>query len=403
MFMGFRVSKYNLFKIPYIKFVLLNHGYSLIKFFMAYSKNVIKNKSGGLKMKGVILCGGLGTRLRPITYSMPKQLIPIANRPIIFYIIDSLVRANITEIGIVINDKEDVFKNVLKEYENKDISYEFIHQNEPLGLADAVLASENFVKDDDIILILGDNFYEVSLISLINDFYHTSSSCSIFLHEVEEPQKYGIAEVKGDQVLNVEEKPKKPKTNLAITGIYIFDNNIFKACKEIGPSWRGEYEITDSIKWLLNNSYKITYKKIKSLWIDLGTPEDILYANNYNLSKIKSNIKGLIDEKSKISGNVSIGENSKIYNSIVRGPAIIGNNTIIENAYIGPYTSIMNNVRIIDSQIESSIIIDKCLITKVSHVIDSSIVGSNSTITSNNSQKKANNFILGMDSNIILY
>ena len=354
-------------------------------------------------MKGVILCGGLGTRLRPITYSMPKQLIPIANRPIIFHIIDSLVKANITEIGIVINGKEDIFKNVLKEYENKDISYEFIYQNEPLGLADAVLASEKFVKDDDFIVILGDNFYEVNLTSLIKDFYHTSSSCSILLYEVEEPHKYGVAEVKEDQVLNLEEKPKNPKTNLAITGIYIFDSNIFKGCKEIGPSWRGEFEITDSINWLLYNGYKVTYKILKSLWIDLGTPGDILYANNYKLSKIKSNINGLIDEKSKTWGNIFVGENSKIYNSIVRGPAIIGNNTIIENSYIGPYTSIMNSVKIIDSQIESSIILDKCLISKVSHVVDSSIVGSNSTITSNNSQKKANSFVLGMDSNLILY
>lgn len=354
-------------------------------------------------MKGVILCGGLGTRLRPITYSMPKQLIPISNRPIIYYILDSLVKADITEIGIVINDNEAVFKEVLKDYENKDISYEFIQQSQPLGLADAVAVSEDFVKNDDFIVVLGDNFYELELKGLIRDFYDASSNCGIILHEVDEPQNYGIAEVKEGQVLDVEEKPRNPKTNLAITGIYIFDNNIFRGCKEIGPSWRGEYEITDSIKWLLNNGYKVTYKILESLWIDLGTPREILYTNQYILNKIETNVKGLIDEKCKITGNISVGENSKIYNSIIRGPAIVGNNTIIENSYIGPYSSIMNNVKILDSQIENSIILDKCFISKVSNIIDSSIIERNSTIVSYNSQRKTNTFILGRDSNLLLY
>lgn len=354
-------------------------------------------------MKGVILCGGLGTRLRPITYSTPKQLIPVSNRPIIFYILDSLAKANISEIGIIINDNEEIFKDVLKDYENKDINLEFIHQLQPLGLADAVATSEEFVKDDDFIVVLGDNFYELNLINVIEDFYSTSSNCSILLYEVTDPQNYGIAEVKEDKVLNVEEKPKNPKTNLAITGIYIFDKNIFKACKEIRPSWRGEYEITDSIKWLLDNAYKVTYNFLESLWVDLGTSKEIIYINQYNLSKIEPYTKGLIDEKSKITGNISLGENSKIFNSIIRGPVIIGNNTIIENSYIGPYTSIMNNVKIVDSQIENSIVLDKCIITKVGNIIDSSIIGSNSTIVSNNSYRKANTFILGKDSNLILY
>lgn len=354
-------------------------------------------------MKGVILCGGLGTRLRPITYSMPKQLIPISNRPIIYYILDSLLMANITQIGIVINGNEDIFKEVLRSYENKDMSYEFIQQLQPLGLADAVVASEDFVKDDDFIVVLGDNFYESDLISLISDFYNTSSNCSILLHEVDEPHNYGIAEMKEGQVIDVEEKPRNPKTNLAITGIYIFDNNIFKACKEIGPSWRGEYEITDSIKWLLYNGYKVTYNISDSLWIDLGTPKELLHLNQHILSKINSNNKGLIDEKSKIIGTISIGENSKVFNSIIRGPVIIGSNTIIENSYIGPYTSIMNNIKIIDSQLENSIILDKCFISKISNIIDSSIIERNSNIVSYNSCKKANTFILGKDSNLILY
>ncbi|WP_352418518.1 glucose-1-phosphate thymidylyltransferase [Proteiniborus sp.] len=354
-------------------------------------------------MKGVILCGGLGTRLRPITYSIPKQLIPISNRPIIYYILDSLVKAKVNEIGIVINDNEDFFKEVLKGYEDKEIKFKFIQQSQPLGLADAVSVSEDFVKDEDFIVVIGDNYYELDLENLISDFYDTSSNCSILLHEVDEPYNYGIAEVKEGQILDVEEKPRNPKTNLAITGIYIFDKNIFKACKEIGPSWRGEYEITDGIKWLLNNSYKVTYNISNSLWMDLGTYNELLHVNQHLLSKVNPNNKGLIDEKSKIVGSISIGDNSKIFNSIIRGPAIIGSNTIIENSYIGPYTSIMNNVKIIDSQIENSIVLDKCSILKISNIIDSSIIERNSTIVSNNSYRKANTFILGKDSNLILY
>lgn len=353
-------------------------------------------------MKGLILCGGLGTRLRPITHTLPKQLIPISNRPVIFYILDSFVRANITEIGIVINDNEELFKHTLRQYENKNLSYEYINQPQPLGLADAVALSENFVKEDDFIVILGDNFYELDLNKLIEDFYNSSSNCSILLHEVKEPQNFGIAEIKDDQVIDVEEKPRNPKTNLAITGIYFFDKNIFKGCKEIKPSWRGEYEITDSIKWLLDNGYKVTYNISQSLWLDLGTPKDILHTNQQILSRTKTDIKGLIDEKSIITGNITLGENSKIYNSILRGPIIIGNNTIIENSYVGPYTSILNNVKIMDSQVENSIILDKCIISRISNIIDSSIIEKNSSITSDCSIRKVNTFILGQDSSLIL-
>ncbi|SCG83242.1 glucose-1-phosphate thymidylyltransferase [Proteiniborus sp. DW1] len=354
-------------------------------------------------MKGIILCGGQGAGLRPITHTIPKELIPVSNRPVLYYILDSLLKADITEIGIVISEHEEIFKSYLKEYEKRNLEYEFIYQHQTLGLADTIAITEDFVQDDDFIVIIGDNFYELNLKELIDDFYNSTSNCSIFLHKVEEPESFRIAEVKEKQVLSIEDKPKNPKSNLAVTGIYIFDKNIFKGCKEIRPSWTGEYEISDGIKWLIDNGYKVTYNISRSLWLDLGTPKDILYANQYILSGIKSNIKGLVNEKSIITGNVFLAENSKIYNSIIRGPVIIGSNTIIENSYIGPYTSIMNNVKIIDCQIENSIILDKCFITRVMNIIDSSIIGENTNIVSQNTCKRANSFILGNDSNIILY
>lgn len=353
-------------------------------------------------MKGVILCGGLGTRLHPITYTLPKQLIPISNRPIIYHILDSLLRANITDVGIVVGNEEEEFKKVLKDYENKNINYEFISQTQPLGLADAVAVTEDYVKDDDFIVILGDNYFELDLSTIIDGFYNSDSNCHILLHEVSEPENFGIAEIKEGEVLDIEEKPKNPKSNLAITGIYIFDKNIFKACKGIVPSWRGEYEITDSIKWLLNNGYKVTYEILETLWLDLGSPKDILCANQHILNKIKTDIKGLVNEKSVITGNVSIAEGAKVYNSIIRGPVIIGSNTIIENSYIGPYTSILNNVKILDSQIENSIILDKCIISRIKKIIDSSIIEKNCIIVSDSSIRKANTFILGRDSKLKL-
>ena len=355
-------------------------------------------------MKGVVLCGGQGTGLRPITYTLPKELIPISNKPILFYILDSLLEADISEVGIVINnDDEETFKSFLRQYESLKLTYELIHQSQPLGSADAVAITEDFVKDDDFVVIFGDNFHEVKLAELIDDFYSSNSNCKVLLKEVDEPENYIIAEVEEEQVLSLEEKPKKPKSGLAVTGIYIFDKNIYKACKEIGLSYTGEYEVIDSINWLIVNGYRVTYNISEFLCIDMKTSKDILCANQYILSKMKGIVKGLVNEKSTVTGNVSLAEGSKIYNSIIRGPVIIGNNTIIENSYVGPYTSIMNNVKIIDSQIENSIVLDKCTISRVMNIIDSSIIGENTSIISYNSCKRSNSFILGNGSSLIIY
>lgn len=354
-------------------------------------------------MKGVVLCHGKGTELRPITHTFPKELIPISNRPVLYYILDSFLKANINEVAIVICEHEESFKSSLKEYDNSNISYEIINQPQILGSADAIAYTEDFIKDDDFIVVIGDAFYDFDLKELIDDFYNSTSNCSILLHKIEEPGSFEIAEVNEKQVIDIEENPKNPKSNLALNGVYIFDKNIFKSCEEIRPSWTGQYEIIECIKWLIDKGYKVTYNISNSLWLDLGTPKDILYANQHILGRVKNKIKGLVNEKSIVTGNVTLAENSKVYNSIIRGPVIIGSNTIIENSYIGPYTSIMNNVKIIDSQIENSIILDKCIISRVVNTIDSSIIGKNTIISSQTSIKRANTFILGNDSNIMLY
>jgi len=353
-------------------------------------------------MKGLILCGGLGTRLRPITYSLPKQLIPIANRPVIFYIIDSLVSAGINNIGIVVNDNEFVFKEMLKEYNNNEVTFEFIRQRKPLGLANAVYLAKDFINQDDFVMILGDNLYEVDIEDFINKFKRDSLNSRILLKEVKEPKRFGIAKTIDGKLVDLIEKPKNPPSNLAITGVYIFDNNIFDACKNIDKSQRGEYEITDAIKWLIDNKYKVGFDILNGWWRDLGKPTDILDANNYKLNHIRNEIKGIIDEKSVVSGKIILGENSKIYNSVIRGPVVIGNNSIIENSYIGPYSSISNQIRIINSEIENSIILDSCYIENIDKVIDSSIIERNCTIINKGFHRKVNSFVLGKNSKVII-
>ncbi len=349
-------------------------------------------------MKGLMLCAGLGTRLWPITLSLPKHLIPIANRPILFYLIDLFVKVNIVEIGIVVGSNENIFKEALKNYENKKVKFEYITQKKPLGLANAVLASRDFIKDDMFLMMLGDNLYDPAIENSINEVISMAGNCQIIIKEVDNPHRYGIVDIGNGQVLDVIEKPDNPPSNLAIAGIYVFDKNIFTACKNIKLSCRGEYEITDSIKWLIDNRFKVEYKKIDYLWMDLGKPEDILDANQYLLSNISSKITGTLDNNTKVNGKIILGRNSKIINSIIRGPVTIGNNTVIQNCYIGPYTSLYDDIKILNCEIQNSIILDGCVISDIKTTISSSIIERNSIIEGNISKGRVIKFLLGKNS-----
>ncbi|WP_066497421.1 glucose-1-phosphate thymidylyltransferase [Abyssisolibacter fermentans] len=354
-------------------------------------------------MKALILCGGIGSRLFPITFSLPKQLIPLVNKPLLFYIIDSLIKADINEIGILVNDNMELFKESLKKYETEKIKLEYIKQEKPIGLANAVSSSREFIKDDDFIMILGDNLYDLDIKLLINEFKLNNSNCNLLLKQVDNPMRFGVAKTNNDYVVDVVEKPKIPTSNLAITGIYIFDKNIFAACENIKPSWRGEYEITDAIRWLIQKGYKVTYKMHEGFWKDLGNPQDVIYGNQYLMKGIMHYINGEIDAKSEISGNIIIGENSRIINSFIKGPVIIGNNTIIKNSYIGPYSSICNNVNIINSKLKNSIILEGCIISNIHTIIDSSIVAQDTIIKKSFKSKQSNKFLLGKNSQVELY
>jgi glucose-1-phosphate thymidylyltransferase len=355
---------------------------------------------GGRKMKGLILCGGKGSRLQPITDYIPKPLIPIANEPLIFYTIELLLNLGVEQIGIVVNEEN---KNIFKtKFTNRfKIDFHYIIQKESKGIANALLEAEDFIGDEKFIMILGDNFFELDLKRIMDDFLISKSNCKLLLKTVEIPEKFGVAYVWEDKIINVEEKPKTAFSNLAITGIYGFDHNIFKACKNIGPSKSGEYEITDAIKWMIKNGYDISYEILDGYWKDIGNHQDLIEENIHRLTSINEYIKGHI-ENSSISGKVILDETAVIYNSIIRGPIKVGLNTTIKNSYIGPYTSIGNGVNIDNSNIEASIILDGCYISSVEMPIDYSIIGEGTVIAKENGLRKRNRLVTGKNSKIYL-
>ncbi|MEM2971984.1 MAG: glucose-1-phosphate thymidylyltransferase [Candidatus Bathyarchaeia archaeon] len=338
-------------------------------------------------MKALVLSGGRGTRLRPLTFTTAKQLIPVANKPILGYVLDHVAQTGIKDIGVIIAPEtgEDV-KNYVKNGKAWNINVTYIPQ-EPLGLAHAVKTAQNFLDKDSFIMCLGDNLIGKGFNTLLERFEKEDLDALILLKEVEDPTRFGIAVLdEKDNVVKLVEKPKTPPSNLALVGVYIFSNKIHKAINHIKPSWRGELEITDAIQEMVNLGFKVKAEKLDTWWLDTGKKDDILFANAKILDEyIKQEIKGEIIE-SKIEGRVTIQKNVKIINSTVRGPAIIGENCTIQNAFIGPYTSIGNNTQIIESSIEYSVIMENSFIKGVEG-LEESLVGRNAKVTKNNMKK----------------
>lgn len=351
-------------------------------------------------MKAIVLCGGKGSRLQPITYTIPKQLIPIGNKPLIVYTIELLLSSGMNEIGIVVNENnEGIFKKVLKQYFIEEFQY--IVQQNPRGIAHGLLHAEEFIDDEKFLMVLGDNSFEFDLKAYVENFITGKDNCKILLKEVENPEKFGVAYIGDNRIIDLEEKPKIAYSNLAITGLYAFDKNIFKACREINPSNRGEYEIIDAIRWLLQNKYAVGYEILKDRWKDIGTPIDLVEENMHRLSSIDENIKGEI-VNSQVMGKLVLEEGGAIYNSIIRGPIIVGKNTIIKHSYIGPYTSIGKGVKVEKSNVENSILLDNCVVAGVQNTIDNSIIGENSMITNQKGLKKTNRLVVNRGSKVYL-
>ncbi len=327
-------------------------------------------------MKALILCGGESTRLKPLTDTMAKQLLPVANKPILFYILDQIREAGLTEIGIVISPKTGHWlKEAVGEGSKWDAQITYILQSEPLGLAHAVETARDFLGDSPFLMFLGDNLMEGGIKSFVDEFNNLQPDAFILLKEVPDPRLFGVAKLNAlGSVIGLVEKPEKPESNLALVGVYIFTPLIHQAIAQIEPSWRGEFEITDALQKLLEMEREVRSHILKGWWFDTGTKEDLIKANRAVLDNyLKRDIKGEVDSQSQIVGRVAIREETKIENSIIRGPVSIAQKCRIKDSVIGPFTSIGAGTVIDSSSVKNSVILENCHISNIENLADSVI------------------------------
>lgn len=352
-------------------------------------------------MKALILSGGKGTRLYPLTYTRAKQLVPVANRPVLFRVMDAIVEAGIQDLGIVVGDTAEDIQQAVGDGSAWGARVTYIRQEAPLGLAHAVKIARDFIAEQPFVMFLGDNVIQGGIRPLVEQFQANDWNCQIVLKEVPDPQQYGVAELADGRVVRLIEKPKQPPSNLALVGIYLFDAHIFEAIEHIEPSWRNEYEITDAIQYLIDQGLKVYPYIHTGWWIDTGKHEDLLEANRLLLETLEGHIEGSLDAASQVHGKVVIEAGTQIMGSVIRGPACIGRNTRIVNSYIGPYTSIYHDVLIQDSEIEHSIILEHARIIDVGR-IEESLIGRNVEITRTAVKPKAYKLTLGDHSHVRL-
>jgi len=352
-------------------------------------------------MKGLILSGGRGTRLRPITHTSAKQLVPVANRPILFHAIEAVRDAGIEEIGIIVGDTWAEIEQAVGDGSRFGVRVTYIHQAKPLGLAHAVLTAEEFIGDDPFVMYLGDNLIRDGITSLAEEFRSQSPNCQILLARVPDPSQFGVAELDGEQrVIRLVEKPAEPKSDYALVGVYMFDKQIFAAAKAIAPSERGELEITDAIQHLIDGKFDVRSTIISGWWKDTGKLADMLEANRILLSDLEPGNEGTVDSTTRIEGDVRICAGASVSGSILRGPLIIGEDCTIDDSYIGPFTSIGEAVTIKGSEIEHSIILKGSTIIDIEARIESSLIGRDVTIVRATDRPLAKRFMVGDSSHI---
>lgn len=327
-------------------------------------------------MKAVVLCAGLGTRLRPLTFSTAKHLIPVANKPVLFYGLESLVEVGVREIGIVVShESRPVIQNAVDDGSRWGAVVTYIEQPKPQGLAHACACAEGFVGGEPFIMYLGDNLLPDGLRAPVELFHKRKANAVVLLKEVEDPTRFGIAEIHGDRIVRLVEKPKDPPSNLAIVGGYIFDRNIFESIRRIKPSWRGEYEITDAIQDLVDRGFLVVPYIVPGWWKDTGKPEDILDANRVILDGMRTAIEGSVDASSELHGTVIISPGAEVVNSRIQGPVIIGSEARIYDAEIGPYTSLGDRVHVTRSAVRNCVLMEDARIENLPVVLRDSLIG----------------------------
>ncbi|MEM2196976.1 MAG: glucose-1-phosphate thymidylyltransferase [Candidatus Nezhaarchaeales archaeon] len=335
-------------------------------------------------MKGIILHGGVGTRLRPLTFSGPKQLIPVANKPVSQYVLEDLRDSGIKEVAIVLGE---TFPELVREHYGDGsrfgVTITYVYQGRPLGIAHAISLCKDFVGDEKFVVYLGDNILQNGIKSYLREFVSSDYDAMILLKEVEDPTRFGVAEFDKDgRLVRLVEKPKVPPSKYALVGVYFLTPVTFDMIGRLKPSWRGEYEITDALQMLIDEGYRVGYRFVSGWWLDTGKKDDILYANALILDeRVERRIEGEIIN-SKVEGRVSIERGAKVVNSVVRGPAIIGKDCYIENSFIGPYTSVGRDSKIINSNVEYSVIMEGAQIVSIDR-LEESLIGRNAKVVKN--------------------
>jgi glucose-1-phosphate thymidylyltransferase len=373
-------------------------------------------------VKALVLAGGRGTRLRPITHTSAKQLVPVANKPVLFYGLEAIRDAGITEVGIIVSDPREMLKPdhrtgemvtvmvngqaeiraAVGDGSRFGLKVTYIEQEAPLGLAHAVKIAESYMAGEPFVMYLGDNLIKDGVTPFVREFEAERPDAQILLAHVKNPQEFGVAVLEGDRVKMLEEKPKSPKSDLALVGVYLFSSCIFDAVKAIQPSKRGELEITDAIQWLITTGKRVHSHVIHGWWKDTGKVEDMLEGNRVVLGGLEPKIEGKVDDATVIEGRVSIGPGAVVERSRLRGPLIIGANARITDAYIGPFTSIADGVEVVHSEIEHSIVLERSRILHVSQRIESSLIGKDVVVCASDTRPRTHRLMLGDSSRVEL-
>lgn len=351
-------------------------------------------------MKALILSGGKGTRLRPITHTSAKQLVPVANKPILFYAIEAIRDAGIVDIGIIVGETHEEIRAAVGDGSRFGVKVTYIQQDAPLGLAHAVKISEGFMAGGPFVMFLGDNLIKDGVKPFVEEYAQTEANSQILLAHVRNAREFGVAEIEQGRVVRLIEKPENPPSDLALVGVYMFDHHVFEAVSAIKPSERGELEITDAIQYLIDKGYRVESHIITGWWKDTGKLDDMLEANRMILDGLQAQLDGEIDETSTIEGRVVTSRGSRIIKSCIRGPAIIGEDCVIENAFVGPYTSINDRSVIRGSEIEHSIVLEDSQVLDIGSRLADSLIGKNVHISRNNKTPKAYRMMLGDNSEV---
>jgi len=360
-------------------------------------------------VKGLILAGGAGTRLRPITHTSAKQLVPVANKPILFYGIEEMARAGIREIGIIVGDTRAEIMAAVGDGSQWGVAVTYLPQDAPLGLAHCVLIAREFLGDDDFVMYLGDNLLQQGLGEFVERFEavrahegDTAPCAQILLAHVDDPRQFGVAEIDGaGDVVRLVEKPADPPSDLALVGVYLFDTRIHEAVRAIAPSPRGELEITDAIQWLLDNGFRVRKEILEGWWLDTGKKDPLLESNRLLLEGIDARIDGSVDDASNIEGRVVIEAGARVVNSRIRGPVIVGAGTFVEHSYIGPFTSVANDCTIVDSELDHSVVLERSTITGIARITDS-LIGRDVEVGRTGTRPRALRLMLGDHSSLDL-